>query len=145
MSKKNFSIFRCRGLFSLRCAIYNIQGVPKSMGISTCDSVCSTVYLMLNLKSSFLIHLKIKIHVFALSTKTFLSVMREPRHKLSKYPIYYLKSSFLIHLKIKIHVFVLSTKTFLSDIREPRHKLSKYPISHKSIASRPPPYQYFIG
>ena len=65
----------------------HLQGVLKKRGISKHGSVCSTVYLMLSLESSFLIHLKIEIHVLVSSTETFLSNIRVPRHKLFKYPI----------------------------------------------------------
>ena len=41
-----------------------IQGVPKKRGISECYSICFTARLIWNLENSFLIHLKIDIHMF---------------------------------------------------------------------------------
>ena len=58
---------------------------PKKRGISECGSVCSTAHLMLNLEYSFKIHLKIQIHMFAPSTKSFLSNIREPSKTFFKF------------------------------------------------------------
>ena len=58
----------------------NIQGVPKKRGISECFSVCFTPHLIWSLEYSFLMHLKIEIHVFIARTKQFLSDVRELRN-----------------------------------------------------------------
>ena len=59
---------------------HNIQGVPKKWGISECYSVCFTAHFLWSLEYSFLIHLKIEIHMFVPSKKTFLSNIREQRN-----------------------------------------------------------------
>ena len=57
---------------------YKHTGCPKKRGISECCSVCSTAQLMLNLESSFLIHLKIEIHMFMPNTELFLGDIKYP-------------------------------------------------------------------
>ena len=62
------------------CNVASIQGVPKK-GISECP-------LMLNIEFSFLIHLKIKIQKFLLSTEPFLSDLRDSRNEYSNLTSY---------------------------------------------------------
>ena len=59
-------------------------GCPKKRGISECCSVCSSSKFMLNLESSFLIHLKIVVHMFMQSTELFLSDISERRYRFLK-------------------------------------------------------------
>ena len=66
--------------------IFRLIGCPKKKGISDCCSVCPTAQLIMTLELSFLIHLKIRIHMFVASTEPFLSDIREPRHRFFKYP-----------------------------------------------------------
>ena len=92
-------------LYSPVAILTHIQGVPKKRGISECCSFCSLTQLMLNLESSFLIHLKIEIHMFVQSTKLFLSYISEPRQRFFKYPIWHqlLASSQLSFIKTLLH------------------------------------------
>ena len=62
-------------------------GCPKKRGISDCYSVYFTALFIWNLDYSFLIHLKIEIHMFVPSTEPFLSDIREQRNKCLKYQI----------------------------------------------------------
>ena len=71
------------------CTCLYIQGVPKKRGISECLSVCFTADLISNLAYSFLIQLKIEIHMFVPSTELFLRDIREPSHRFFKYPIFH--------------------------------------------------------
>ena len=63
--------------------------------------VCSSAQLMLNLEFSFVIHLKIEIHMFAPNTELFLSNIREPRHEFFKYPILHQLQSQLLVPRLK--------------------------------------------
>ena len=60
-----------------------VQCVPKNRGISKCYSVCINDHLVWNLENSFLIHLKIEIHMFDPSTKPILRDIRELRNIIS--------------------------------------------------------------
>ena len=52
--------------------------VSLKRGISKSCSVCPTLQFIMNLKFSFLTHLKISIHLFGPSTAPFLDDIREP-------------------------------------------------------------------
>ena len=58
----------------------NSTWCQKKRGISECHSVSFTVHLIQNLKYSFLIHLKMEIHMFVPRTKPFLSNIRERKN-----------------------------------------------------------------
>ena len=59
----------------------HVQGVPKKR-----CSVYSTAQSIMNEEFSFLIHLKIGIHMLLPSTERFTSDVREPRHTFSNIP-----------------------------------------------------------
>ena len=58
--------------------LYDIQGVPKKRGISECYSF--TTHLILNLENLSIIHLKVDICMFVLSTIPFLRDISELRN-----------------------------------------------------------------
>ena len=69
--------------FSLRDIFKIIQGVPKKRGISEYYGICFTACLIWNLENSFLILLKIEIHIFVPNAKPFLRDIRELRNNFS--------------------------------------------------------------
>ena len=58
----------------------NANMVSQKKGISECYSFCFTAHLIWSLEYSFLIQLKIEIHMLVASTKPFMSDIRELRN-----------------------------------------------------------------